>query len=37
VREAEVPYDSKAVLDLLTKAGKVPDALARRLRKELED
>jgi DNA processing protein len=37
VKDAEVPYDSQTVLDLLTGAGKVPDALARRLRKELED
>ena len=33
----KIPYDSQAVLDLLTKAGKVPEALARRLRGELED
>jgi DNA processing protein len=37
VKDAEVPYDSEAVLDLLAKAGKVPEALARRLREELED
>jgi DNA processing protein len=37
VKDAEVPYDSQAVLDLLKRTGKVPDVLARRLREELED
>ena len=37
VMETEVPYDSQAVLDLLSKAGRVPDALARRLREESEE
>lgn len=37
VKETEVPYDSQAVLDLLSKAGRVPEALARRLRAGSED
>lgn len=37
VKDAEAPYDPQAVLDLLTRAGKVPEALARRLQEELED
>ncbi len=37
VKEAEVPYDSQAVLDLLSKTGRVPEALARRLRTGAED
>lgn len=32
VKETEVPYDSQAVLDLLSEAGRVPESLARRLR-----
>ncbi len=32
VQEAEEPYDPQAVLDLLSGAGRVPEALARRLR-----
>jgi DNA protecting protein DprA len=31
-KETEAPYDSQAVLDLLAKTGRVPEALARRLR-----
>jgi DNA processing protein len=37
VKETEAPYDSQAVLDLLSKAGRVPEALARRLGSEAED
>jgi DNA protecting protein DprA len=37
VMEAEAPYDSQAVLDLLSSTGQVPDALARRLRTGAED
>jgi predicted Rossmann fold nucleotide-binding protein DprA/Smf involved in DNA uptake len=36
VREIEAAYDPQAVLDLLSEAGRVPDALARRLRGGLE-
>jgi hypothetical protein len=32
VKETETSYDSEAVLDLLSKTGRVPEALARRLR-----
>jgi predicted Rossmann fold nucleotide-binding protein DprA/Smf involved in DNA uptake len=32
VKEAELPYDSQAVLDLLSEAGRVPESLVRRLR-----
>jgi predicted Rossmann fold nucleotide-binding protein DprA/Smf involved in DNA uptake len=35
--ETEAPYDPRAVLDLLAKAGRVPEALARRLRQAQED
>jgi predicted Rossmann fold nucleotide-binding protein DprA/Smf involved in DNA uptake len=31
-KETEAPYDSQSVLDLLAKTGRVPEALARRLR-----
>ena len=37
VKENEAPYDSQAVLDLLSKTGRVPEALARRLGAESED
>ena len=37
VKENEAPYDSQAVLDLLSKTGRIPDALARRLGAESED
>jgi DNA processing protein len=33
VKEIETPYDSEAVLDLLSKTGRVPETLARRLQK----
>lgn len=32
LQEPEAPYDPQAALDLLSKAGKVPEALAKRLR-----
>jgi predicted Rossmann fold nucleotide-binding protein DprA/Smf involved in DNA uptake len=32
VEEAQAPYDPHAVLDLLSKSGRVPETLARRLR-----
>ena len=34
--EPEVPYDPKTVLDLLSKAGQVPESLARRLQEDQE-
>lgn len=37
VKEAEVPYDAQSVLELLSEAGRVPEALARRLGAESED
>jgi len=37
VMETEAPYDSQAILDLLQEAGRVPEALARRLRTGTED
>lgn len=37
VKETEVPYNSQSVLDLLSEAGRVPEALARRLRKGADD
>jgi predicted Rossmann fold nucleotide-binding protein DprA/Smf involved in DNA uptake len=37
VSDADVPYDSQAVLDLLAKSGRVPETLARRLRDGPED
>jgi predicted Rossmann fold nucleotide-binding protein DprA/Smf involved in DNA uptake len=37
VKEEEVPYDPQAVLDLISKTGRVPEALARRLGAESED
>jgi predicted Rossmann fold nucleotide-binding protein DprA/Smf involved in DNA uptake len=37
VKETEVPYDSQAVLDLLSEGGRVPEALARRLRAGSEE
>ena len=37
VKENEAPHDSQAVLDLLSKTGRVPEALARRLGAESED
>lgn len=36
VNEREVPYDPKTVLDLLSKAGQVPESLARRLQEGQE-
>jgi len=37
VKETEEPYDSQAVLHLLSEAGRVPEALARRLREDSGD
>jgi len=37
VKETEVPDNSQSVLDLLSEAGRVPEALARRLRKGADD
>jgi hypothetical protein len=34
LQEPEAAYDAQAALDLLSKAGKVPEALAKRLRGE---
>jgi len=37
LNDADVPYDSQAVLDLLAKSGRVPETLAKRLRDGPED
>ncbi len=34
LKEAEEPYERRAILDLLSAAGRVPDELARRLRED---